>query len=161
MKVDLKISGIDGVLNTLQQLPHEVVSKQGGPVKLALAKGARLLRDEARKNMRVAIAEGGQASTGMTEQNVIAKRAKAPFGSKGERYIVTVRKRPFLNAYGIKTNPRMTANLLEYGSVHQPATPWLRPAVQAKGEQVIGVMSDDLVRRVEQVIRKLRLQNSR
>ena len=45
--IRLEVSGIDGVLDTLKSLPAEVVSKRGGPVKLALAKGARLLRESA------------------------------------------------------------------------------------------------------------------
>ena len=45
MKVDVKLTGVAGVLKTLSSLPAEVVSKRGGPVKAALAKGARFLRD--------------------------------------------------------------------------------------------------------------------
>lgn len=56
MKVEMKISGVDGVLNTLRSLPSEIVSKRGGPVKLALAKGARFLRDKEKAALRSAIA---------------------------------------------------------------------------------------------------------
>lgn len=159
MKVDMKISGIDGVLKTLQALPAEVVSKRGGPVKLALAKGARKLRDEARKNLRQSIDQGGARSTGMTEKAVIASRGKAIIGGNGERYLVRVKKGTFTNALGIPTSTLMTANLLEYGSAHQPATPWLRPAVQTLGGQVIEVVTDDLLRRVDKVVTQLAAKN--
>lgn len=154
MTVDLKVDTRQ-VLSTLQRLPAEVVSKRGGPVKLALAKGARLLRNKAKQNLRAAIAQNGERSTGELERRVIASRGKAPFGGKGERYLVRVKKRDYVNADGVKTNPLMTANLLEYGSVHQPATPWLRPALAESGQQVIDVVTTDLLRRVDAAVAKL------
>ena len=77
MKVDVKLTGVDGVLKTLSSLPAEVVSKRGGPVKAALAKGARFLRDRERDNLR-AVLEPGDESTGLLEQNIIASRGKPP-----------------------------------------------------------------------------------
>ena len=74
MKVDVKLTGVDGVLKTLSSLPAEVVSKRGGPVKAALAKGARFLRDRERDNLR-AVLEPGDESTGLLEQNIIASDA--------------------------------------------------------------------------------------
>jgi hypothetical protein len=53
----------------------------------------------------------------------------------------------------------MTANLLEWGSSHQPATPWLRPAVQEHGTEVIDIVTADLLRRLDQTVRKLASQN--
>lgn len=161
MRVEVQLSGIDGVLTTLRSLPPEIVSKRGGPVKLALAKGARLLRDEAKQNLRAAIAAGGDAdSTGLLEKNVIASRGKAPFDGKGERYLVRVKRKTYPDRTGKAVTTHQTANLLEWGSVHQPATPWLRPAVLAKGQQVINVVTADLIRRIDLVVRKLAAQNS-
>ena len=154
MQVDLKVDTAQ-VLGVLRQLPPEIVSKRGGPVKLALAKGARVLRDRARQNLRAAIAINGSRSTGTLERRVIAGRGKAPLSGKGERYLVKVKKRDYLNADGVKTNPLMTANLLEYGSSHQPATPWLRPALAESGQQVIDTVTTDLARRVDLLVRKL------
>lgn len=154
MKVDVNLRGMDGVLETLQSLPAEVVSKRGGPVKLALAKGARVIRAQAATNLRAAIALGGERSTGNLEKRLVVTRGKRPLGGKGERYLVRVRKRNYINALGIKTNPLMTANLLEYGSSHQPATPWLRPAVAQKGEEAINVITADLKRRIDIIVKK-------
>ncbi len=160
MKVEMKLTGMDGVIATLNSLPAEVVSKRGGPVKAALAKGARKLRDYAKQNLRAAIAGGATTrSTGELESRVIASRGKAPNGTKGERYLVRVKKRDYINADGVRTNPLMTANLLEYGSSHQPATPWLRPAVDQHGGEVITTITTDLDRRVQQTVRKLAAQN--
>jgi HK97 gp10 family phage protein len=160
MKVEVNISGIDGVLETLRSLPAEVVSKRGGPVKLALSKGARYMRDRAKENLRRAIAQGPTTrSTGELEKRIIATRGKAPFGGKGERYLVRVKKGDYINADGVRTNPRMTANLLEYGSSHQPATPWLRPVIPAHGQQVINLVVTDLKARIDRTVAKLAAAN--
>jgi hypothetical protein len=44
MAVDLKVTGIDGVLDLLRKLPPEVVSKRGGPVKLGRQARAPIYR---------------------------------------------------------------------------------------------------------------------
>lgn len=159
MYVEVKLTGVDGVLATLRSLPPEVVSKRGGPVKLALAKGARVIRDQARLNMQKSIETNGADTTGTTVKSVIASRGKAPSSGRGERYLVRVKKKTFTNAKGRKTSTLMTANLLEYGSAHQPATPWLRPAFVAKAEQAIQVTTDDLAKRVQKIVAKLAAQN--
>ncbi|ENM0054916.1 hypothetical protein [Stenotrophomonas maltophilia] len=159
MKVELQIHGIDGVLSTLEALPAEVVSKRGGPVKLALAKGARLLRDQAKDNFRRSVAQGGADSTETTVENIVASRGKAPVGTKGERQLVRVKRRSYINAKGAKTTTLRAAQLMEYGSATQPARPWLRSAVQRRGSQIIDVVSEDLLKRLDQITKRLAAQN--
>lgn len=159
MKVELQIHGIDGVLSTLEALPSEVVSKRGGPVKLALAKGARLLRDQAKDNFRRSVAQGGADSTETTVESIVSSRGKAPVGTKGERQLVRVKRRSYINAKGAKTTTLRAAQLMEYGSATQPARPWLRPAVQRRGSQIIDVVSEDLLKRLDQITKRLAAQN--
>lgn len=159
MKVELQIHGIDGVLSTLVALPAEVVSKRGGPVKLALAKGARLLRDQAKENFRRSVAQGGADSTETTVESIVASRGKAPVGTKGERQLVRVKRRSYINAKGAKTTTLRAAQLMEYGSATQPARPWLRPAIQRRGSQIIDVVSEDLLKRLDQITKRLAAQN--
>lgn len=155
MQVELKVTGLDGVLDTLKRLPPEIVSARGGPVKLALAKGARLLRDAAKVQLAQAIAKDGSDSTGTTVKSVIATRGKVGTGFRGEKYLVRVKKLTYTNAKGKKTSTLMTANLLEYGSKHQQATPWLRPAAQANAQRIVDVVSADLVRRINLIVNRL------
>lgn len=154
MKVEVKLSGLDNVLETLQSLPEDVVSKRGGPVKAALAKGARFLRDKTKEKLRAAIALNGDESTGLLLENVIASRGKAPSNGKGERYLVRVKRKSYPKKGGETVTTHKTASLLEYGSEHQPATPWLRPAVIQHGQQTINVISDELKRRVDSLVKK-------
>lgn len=156
----MNISGIDGILATLRSLPAEVVSKRGGPVKLALAKGARLLRDEAKKNLAASmVTDDDYQNTGLLLSNVISSRGKAPRGGKGERYLVRVKRKTYPKKSGETVTTLKTANLKEYGSSTQPATPWLRPAVQSKGQEVINVVVTDLKRRIDATVKKLASQN--
>lgn len=174
MKIEVKLSGVEGVLKTLRDLPPEVVSKRGGPVKLALAKGARLIRDQAKANLRSAISANATGeSTGLLEKNVIVSRGKPPTVGKGERYLVRVRRKQYpRKGTAVKGGKRdrakpkrgstlQTANLLEYGSSHQSASPWLRPAVRQKGAEAISVISSDLVRRIELTVKRLATKNRR
>jgi HK97 gp10 family phage protein len=156
MKVDLQLFGVDDVLATLQSLPAEIVSKRGGPVKLALAKGARFLRDRAKENLRAAIAMNGDESTGLLEKNVIASRGKPPSDGKGERYLVRVKRKTYPGKGGGKpVTTRATASYLEYGTETQPATPWLRPAVVQNGQQTINVVTEDLKKRIDKAVAAL------
>ncbi len=159
MKMEMKIQGGDGLLATLQALPPEIVSKRGGPVKLALAKGARMLRDQATENFRRSAAVDGADSTDTTVNSIIASRGKAPTGTKGERQLVRVKRKVFVNARGAKTTTLRAAQLMEWGSARQPARPWLRPAVQRRGTQIIDAITEDLLRRVELITKRLAAKN--
>ncbi|MGW6163693.1 hypothetical protein, partial [Bacillus altitudinis] len=91
--------------------------------------------------------------------NIIASRGKAPVGTKGERQLVRVKRKAFVNAHGSKTTTRKAAQLMEYGSSTQPAYPWLRPAVQRRGTQIIDVITEDLLKRLDQITKRLAAQN--
>lgn len=160
MKVEMNITGIDGVLKTLQSLPPEMVSKRGGVVKLSLAKGSRFLRDAAKQNLAAQIAKNGDESTGLLMQNVIASRGKKPNDGNGERYLVRVKNKSYPKSGSKPATTLKTANLLEYGSEHQPATPWLRPAFAAKARETINLITEDLVARLDKLLNKLAKDNA-
>lgn len=167
MKVEMKLSGADSIIATLNQLPAEVVSKNGGIVRLSLAKAARLIRDEARKNWRSAVAAPGASgiteSTGFTEKLIVNKRARMKRGEKGERQVVTVRYgklHPSGNRFRRRTiYANDVAFIMEVGTAKQPAQPWMRPAFEAKAQQAIDLSISDLNKRLAKVIAKLAAQN--
>jgi len=162
MKVDMKLEGLNGVLETLKSLPPEIVSKRGGPVKAALRKAARVIHKEAQTNLdRVTSNEtsvGRQLSTGLLKKNLIVSRGKPPYGSKGERYLVRVRRKSYPRK-GKTTTTLATANLLEYGSSQQNAEPWLRPAFAAKAQEAIKTAETELLKQIDKVVKKLANQN--
>lgn len=158
MKVEFNITGIPGIIRTLSSLPAEVVSKKGGPVKLALAKGARFLRDKERQNLQ-AVLEPGDESTGLLAQNIIATRGKAPSDGNGERYLVRIKRRMYQGRKGEQVSTLKSAQLKEYGSVHQPARSFIRRTVNERGEETINLVVGDLTVRINRLVTKLAQQN--
>lgn len=161
-KVTVELHGLKGVLDTLRSLPPEIVSKRGGPVKSALRKGAVVIFKEAQKNLQVAVSntteEGKRESTGLLLKNLVVTRGKEPTNTKGERYLVRVRRKSY-DRKGEKVTTLKTAQLLEYGSSKQPAEPWLRPAFNAKAQEAIKAVETELIKGVDRVVKKLALQN--
>lgn len=164
MRTEVKLTGVDGVLDTLRSLPPEVVSKRGGPVKSALRKGALVILKQEKMNLQAVIsnqtASGQKESTGLLLKNLIASRGKAPTGGKGERYLVRVKRKTYPREGGGKpVTTLQTANLLEYGSSQQPAEPWIRPAFNAKAREAIDTTTAELVKGLDRVVKKLAQQN--
>lgn len=183
MKVEVKMSGLDGVLDTLRKLPPEVVSKRGGPVRRAVAKAAAIIRNQARLNFDVVASTPGKTgsnyATGFTRKHIITKRKRLLGGQNGERYIVAVRYIEHPSGRNLensrawvkrknskKVRPaRMTkvrtlrandvAYMLEYGTSKQPAEPWLRPAFEAKKDEAMQIMQTNLAADIDRIIKKL------
>lgn len=159
----MKLQGLEGVLQTLKSLPPEIVSKRGGPVKVALRAGARVIQKEAALNVARATGDldagGEETSTGLLAKNIVATRGKAPTGGNGERYLVRVKRKTYPDRTGKPVTTLKTAHLLEYGSSKQPAEPWLRPAFAAKAEQAIRTIESELLRGIDRIVRKLAAQN--
>lgn len=153
-----RLSGADDVLRLLQQLPPEVVSKRGGPVKRALAKGARVIGQAAALNLARAVDALGtedHVSTGLLVSSLVVTRGKAPSSGQGERYLVRVKRKTYQRAGGEKVTTLKTAQLLEYGSSQQPAEPWLRPAFTAKRGEAVSVTVSTLKAELDRIVRKL------
>jgi HK97 gp10 family phage protein len=161
--MEMKLTGIDGVLSTLQSLPPEVVSKRGGPVKSALRKGALVILKQEKANLQAVTANQTDSeqreSTGLLLANLIASRGKAPTDGKGERYLVRVRRKTYARKSGKAVTTLKTANLLEYGSAKQPAEPWIRPAFAAKAQEAIQTTERELVKGIDRIVKKLAQQN--
>lgn len=162
MRVEMKLSGLDGVLDTLQSLPAEVVSKRGGPARTALRKGAVVIHKQALANLQAVTSNQNtlddKQSTQLLEKNLVVTRGKEPTGSKGERYLVRVRRKSY-NRAGAQVTTLKTAQLLEYGSSKQPAEPWIRPAFHAKAVQAIKTVETELLRSIDRIVRKLAAKN--
>lgn len=160
--MEVKITGLDGVLDTLRSLPPEIVSKRGGPVRAALRKGAVVIQKQEIANLTVSLANAPRYSTGLLLKNIVVTRGKAPFGGNGERYLVRVRRKAYPKEHQATGKPATTlatANLLEYGSSTQPAEPFIRPAVNSKGQQAIDVIVADLQASIQRIVTKLATKN--
>lgn len=160
-----RVEGLKGVLDTLKQLPPELVSKGGGPVRSALRKAALIIQKQAQANLQAIIdqpnANGLPAeSTGLLMKNLIVQRIKPPGGQRGERFMVRVRKKKYEGNEEWK--PRTTAqigSLLEYGTERRAATPWMRPAFEARKQEAVAVFERELPAAIARIVRKLERQN--
>lgn len=152
----VKITGIDGVLDTLKSLPKEVVSKRGGPVKLALAKGARFLRDLERQKFQQ-MSHPDEEDTGLLLGSIISSRGKFA-GGRGEKYVVRIKRKSY-NRKGRAVTTLKTAQIFEYGSINQPPRPFIRQTFAEGKERALGIVTDDLVKRVDAAVKKLSAKN--
>lgn len=172
-RVDVEISGIDGVLDMLKNLPADVVSKRGGPVKKALRKAAVIIQKEAQNNIRKIVLEPNKdgkpsKSTGSLEKAVTVGRGKYLGGTLGERYMVwlprekkkyantreNVRKRRAGKTYTVES-PQFYGRFLEYGTSKMQKKPWLRPALMSKGDAAIAVARESLLAELEKITQKM------
>lgn len=163
MKTEVKITGLDGVLNTLRALPPELVSKRGGVALASLRKGARLILNEARANLAVSTSNNPSFSTGLSAKSLGIVRRALRGNQKGEAVRIRMKRVKYPDSKSKRRGRRMTTDdaawMLEYGTVKQPAEPWLRPAVRTKGAEAVAVISEDLRRRIDLVVKKLAKMN--
>ena len=163
MQVTVKLEGLDGTLATLRALPPSLVSRRGGPVLAALRKGARVIDAQRKANLQAVTAnttdEGKRESTGHLMKQLVVSRGKPPHNGKGERVLLRVRRKAYPDRNGKTVTSLAAANLLEYGSSQQPAEPWIRPAFQSRAQEAINVTRDELLRRIDVIVRKLAAHN--
>jgi hypothetical protein len=159
--MELKVTGLDGVLDLLKKLPPELVSKRGGPVRAALRKGALVIQKQEKANLQAIISgtnnTGGKRSTGLLSKSLIVSRGKAPIGGKGERFLVRVKRKVYprpSNEGGVTTTLKV-ARILEYGSSKQAPRPWIRPDAESKAQEAVDVTTKELVRRLNLIVKKL------
>jgi HK97 gp10 family phage protein len=160
----VKIIGLEGVMRALRELPPELVSKRGGPVRTALRKASLLMLNEMKSNLQQIVDEpnigGDNYSTGFLKKNIVTTR-DSKMRQKGERYIVRVRKKaypkPSPNAKRVTTS--QVGALLEYGTEKRQPMPWVRPAFDAKKHQVIPLFVLELRANLDRIVKKLAKQN--
>ena len=169
---DIEVSGLTGVLEMLQNLPAEVVSKRGGPVRAALRKAAVVIQKEAKQNIRNIVLEPNKdgkpsKSTGSLEKAVTVGRGKYLGGIQGERYLVWIpkTKRKYANTkdnvrkhragktYQVES-PQFYGRFLEYGTSKMQAKKWLLPAFISKGDSAVAVARDSLIKAIEKIAEK-------
>lgn len=152
------VKGLEGILDTLKRLPPEIVSRGGGPVRVALRKAGIVIQREAQENVRRIVAEPNKdgrpsSSTGNLEKAIIVSRKKPAQGFKGERYHVRV-KRGAKNVNGATANKY--GGILEFGYEGVPAKPWLRTAFETKKHEALDVFVSEMRKRLDAAVKKAR-----
>jgi HK97 gp10 family phage protein len=156
------LKGLDDVLDKLKKLPPEIVSKNGGPVKTALRKGAMVIVNEWKAQVQRVIDEpnaDGQPtdSTGLLKSSIGATRDSKPQRHRAaERYIVRARNKKYPATKGGKTvTTAQVARLLEYGTEKMQAKPWATPGYMASRQRALNTVVSELNAGIDRVIKKL------
>ena len=156
------LHGLDDVLAKLKALPAEIVSKSGGPVKTALRKGAKVIADEAVRNIKaITQPDAGQdyVPTGLLAKSVVVRRDSRPQRSRAnERYRVLLSRKKYP---GRKLGTIATGRYLEFGTEKQKPTPWLTPAYLAKRQAALDTVVRELRAGIAKVERKLAAKRMR
>jgi len=159
------LKGLDDVLDKLKRLPPEIVSKNGGPVRLALMKGAKVIVAEWQAQIQRVIDEsnvGGEPtdSTGLLKSSVGFTRDGKPQRHRAnERYVVRIRNKKYPNTKDGKDGKPVTtsqvARLLEYGTEKMQAKPWATPGYMASRQRALNTVVSELNAGIDRVIKKL------
>jgi HK97 gp10 family phage protein len=111
----MKVQGADLIERALKTLPDKLARKV---VTGALSAGARIIRDAAKSKVPV--------RTGALKRSIMVSTAKKATKQNGGKVVVGFRK---------PTSRR--AHLTEFGTEHSPAEPFMRPALDEKGDEAI------------------------
>lgn len=152
MAESVEILGLDGLLDSLRELPKAV---KGKAVQAGMRKGGNVIRDDARQ--RVPRASGFLATQIVVRRGNTKNRRKAGVGTDGEYYTVGVRTGKRVKYANTKRNRRMRRagklyeqsgwayywRHLEFGTKKMAAQPFLTPAAEAKGPQAAQVIINE------------------
>lgn len=173
----IRIEGLEGVLATLRQLPAEVVSKNGGPVRAALRKAALVIQRQAQANVDKIVADpniGGRASksSGALRDAITSKRVRMPAGVKGERFWVGIaplkkkyadtkqnRRKQRVGKSYVVLPPAYYAWFLERGTERQGAKPFMRPAFEARKGEAVAIFTRELPVAIDRIVKRLAHSN--
>lgn len=160
----VEVEGLGELLRRLEALPKEIAGKNGGPVRRALGRAARLVRDEVRAN--------APKRTGKLEANVIAARVRddRPPGVS-ERFVVSVRGRKARYA-DTRENRRAGRvgqtyqrdgeafywKFIEFGTAKMAARPFIQPSFAARAADALDEFTKALGADLEKIVRKLNAQ---
>lgn len=134
----VKLEGFDGLLDNLKSL--EKVSTQKAAVRQAMRKAAKPIIDDAKSNVPV---DSGALRDSIKIGSTLNKSQRKQARSTKEKGAVT----QYLGSGG---KGARHSHLVEFGTVDQPAQPFLRPAWDAGRDQYL----TDLGREMEQTIAK-------
>lgn len=157
-----RVEGLDQLLKNMQQLPRELVSKNGGLVRSALFQATKLVREDVRAR--------APRDTGNLARNVIAVRDRNPQAAgASERYLISVRRKRQTKAAKAKAVKKANGKIdyrksgdafywrfVEFGTQNAPAQPFLRPGFEAQKQPAVDAFKDSLAKGLQRTVRKMR-----
>lgn len=159
--VQLKTTGLQECLRTLERMPAEISQRNGGPVKRALAKVARSLAKR--------ISAAAPVKTGALRDSIKARRGKPGKGEpNGEIYLVgpkperrryadsrVNRRKGRAKKVYLSEGKYFYARFSEFGTKYQPATHWMERSGSSAAAQVIADGQSALLADVEKTMQRI------
>lgn len=151
-----RVHGLSELLKTMSELPPNIVSKGGGPVRASLRKAGVVFQKQYVANIRAIIDEpnkdGSKPEVSRTwEKSVIVSRSK-PSGFKGEVFRVRLR-RGAQAPNGARVNTYAAVN--EYGDENHKALAPFRRAFDSKKDEALSVFATEMQKRVAAAVKKV------
>lgn len=155
---EVRLTGLDQVVKSLEQLPGGIAGKGGGIARASLRKASKILIARAKTNLQSSISAAGRTgitdSIGFTAKQIAAKVSRRALdGAKGEALYVTVRYVQHPASRGKFRKKPIRANdiafILEAGAKNIDPLPWMRPAFLATAQPMITEIEAGMVRGVE------------
>ena len=128
----LELEGVDELRRVLKRLPTNVQAKV---LDQALSAGGALIAREARKLVPV---RSGALKKSITNRKKRARRRR----DLAERVI------------GFRSPTSRIAHLVEFGTAHSKAQPFMRPAVDARGTDAVKLIGERLARAIEKAAQR-------
>jgi HK97 gp10 family phage protein len=135
MAQSTNVAGLQELNKVLEQLPDKL---QDRAVKNAMAAGARVIRDEAKRLVPV-----GPGPHHLRDDIVVARKVKKTRTRKGSVVV------------GIRNEGRFYAHLVEFGTSHSAPHPFMRPALDNAQSAAIQKIGPKLGQEVEKQAAKL------
>lgn len=135
------LEGTQGIINVLLKLPR---SAQKTALIRSLMKGGRIIADKAKENL----VANGSVDTGALLRSVGVFRDSKKQRVRGTGHVVVGFRK-------IKGSPSRRAHFVEFGTIYQPARPFMRPALDEKGPEAIDVIVKTLGGEIEREALKL------
>lgn len=155
MVAEIQLKGFDGIERALTQLPATVAKRL---LTSSVRKGANVIAREMKARAPVRQDEGVK---------VLIRRGRNRIAVKGRRagYLkasIGVRIKRAAAAAGVPlvlgigpSSKAFWAGFQEFGTRHQPARPFARPALEAKSEEAVNVIAADLGPKIEAEFKKM------
>lgn len=161
MANEVTLSGLDDLLEELQDLPRELSSKNGGIVRRALYQGAKIVREEATRR--------APKQSGNLAKNIIMVRDRQPQrANANERYLVGVRGGARKKLIRQRSKDKLTGRTtyveqgnafywryVEFGTNKMPARPFLRPAMAARSQEALNTVIEGIQKGIFTAQRKV------
>lgn len=156
----VRLEGLQGVIETLQSLPAELVSNKGGIIKNAARTALKPMRDAAKENVRRIVLEPNvdglpSDSTGTLEKAIGIRRGK-PRGFKGEVMRLSVGRKRYKGRTekGKPLTAAKVGGLLEHGTEKMTPKPWMRPAYLKHARGALLLFEQDVNKRLQAAVKK-------